>query len=1159
MPVTLSSPNNRTQLLLANRTNWPKPIFPMKNASISSGLACLALLFASLPASAESIQSVAGPVLASGGGGGTVIIDPTNDTADWLTANPAGNGLALTDGNATGTYYFGFDWTIDNNTGETGGGGFFGGLWFYQDATERNGFGNGWSPVSYGIAGTGGDALVAPTTPYAVGVKVRIVGKIQFMAGGDEIATMWVNPLGGAAEGAQTGVPVVTTTRNFTTNSVRLRTGNTPGASTLENLMVSTDFESAAAWDFDVDGMPDGWERKYALDPTLDDAGDDADGDGLTNLQEYQAGTNPANDDTDGDGVQDGTELANGTNPVNPDTDGDGLTDAVETNTGTLVDASDTGTNPLNPDTDGDNYNDGLEVRLGSDPHDDQVTPPQGNLDVVGIENYDYASGTTIVGQTGGEWFDYDNSTESDIFTGHTGSTGAWVATSGNPQVVGGKLLTGGFPPRSSGGVLRRFNGPGTGDVFGSDERAGVFSAINIADANRDTLYFTVRMRRSPLTEWSGVSLYNYTAERIFIGVPTETNPTNGRQEFAIDESGTDGIDFSGVAAVPLQDYRLVAKVDLPTGLVSLWVDPDLGAGEGGNIPLVTRTHSSLANLDLTGIRLASNGLTEWDDLVVATTWGGLSTGAADHDGDGLADTWETLHGLSPDDNAGDNGAAGDPDQDNVSNLQEQSRGSDPHDGDTDDDGLSDAVETHTGAWISVSERGTDPSNGDSDYDGLGDAVETNTGLYVDANNTGTDPNRIDTDGDGFADGLEVLYGSNPLDTGSAYGDDRSTVGTDDFGGYADGPLAGLAGGTGFDFDNSYAGDLFTGHTGTTSDWDDQFGVSQIVGGKLRTLESGAKREFNGPGEGSGDASDERAGAVNEGLDAETKLVYLRADLTRGAGTSWSGISGFDFGSERLFVGVVGATNPASGKFEFSIGSPDATVYTGIEPVPGQAYTLVVKIDYAANLLSLWVNPDLTGPEPTSTASKPFTITNWTTAVRLGSGGSDPVDWDHLVVAYNWQALGVFPGNTFPEPTDDYAAWIGGFPSVGDKSGLLDDPDADGQPNGIEHLLGTLPDQLSAGLTEVSATANSATFRHTRTNSLATDITAGYQWSTDLVNWHGSGDTDTGGTTVTIAATTIVDNEAPDTDQVEVTATVTAGPAARLFVRLTASQAPPAM
>lgn len=45
--------------------------------------------------------------------------------------------------------------------------------------------------------------------------------------------------------------------------------------------------------DSDKDGLPDWFEKLYGLDPSVADAHLDPDGDGRTNLQEYNAGTNP--------------------------------------------------------------------------------------------------------------------------------------------------------------------------------------------------------------------------------------------------------------------------------------------------------------------------------------------------------------------------------------------------------------------------------------------------------------------------------------------------------------------------------------------------------------------------------------------------------------------------------------------------------------------------------------------------------------------------------------------------------------------------------------------------------------------------------------------------------------------------------------------------
>ena len=65
--------------------------------------------------------------------------------------------------------------------------------------------------------------------------------------------------------------------------------------------------------DSDGDGMPDYWEIDNGLNPfDASDASQDPDNDGLTNLQEYQFGTDPNNADTFMRGLPDGWELQNG-------------------------------------------------------------------------------------------------------------------------------------------------------------------------------------------------------------------------------------------------------------------------------------------------------------------------------------------------------------------------------------------------------------------------------------------------------------------------------------------------------------------------------------------------------------------------------------------------------------------------------------------------------------------------------------------------------------------------------------------------------------------------------------------------------------------------------------------------------------------------------
>ena len=84
----------------------------------------------------------------------------------------------------------------------------------------------------------------------------------------------------------------------------------------------------------DGDALPDEWEWRNLGSIGRDGTGD-LDGDGLSDFDEYAAGTNPASADTDGDGLSDAWEIANGLDPLDAsdaalDSDGDGYPNFVE-------------------------------------------------------------------------------------------------------------------------------------------------------------------------------------------------------------------------------------------------------------------------------------------------------------------------------------------------------------------------------------------------------------------------------------------------------------------------------------------------------------------------------------------------------------------------------------------------------------------------------------------------------------------------------------------------------------------------------------------------------------------------------------------------------------------------------------------------------------
>ena len=261
----------------------------------------------------------------------------------------------------------------------------------------------------------------------------------------------------------------------------------------------------------DVDGdlLPNSWELAWGFNPNSADGSLDADGDGYTNLQEFQMGTDPRNPssnpgagggttgaDDDFDGMPDNWEVANGFNPMSSsdasaDADADGYTNLQEFQMGTdprnsasnpgggttSSDGDDDGmpdnweiANGFNPgsatdassDADGDGYSNLMEFQNGTNPRSSTSVPsgssPDGDADGM-PDNWEVANGfnpgsaTDATADADGDGYsnllEFQNGTDPRNTASNPGTT-TTVADADHDEMPDNWEIANGFNPNSA-------------------------------------------------------------------------------------------------------------------------------------------------------------------------------------------------------------------------------------------------------------------------------------------------------------------------------------------------------------------------------------------------------------------------------------------------------------------------------------------------------------------------------------------------------------------------------------------------------------------------------------------------------------------------------------------------------------------------------------
>lgn len=358
---------------------------------------------------------------------------------------------------------------------------------------------------------------------------------------------------------------------------------------------------------------------------------DDTDGDGLSDaIEEWVTGTNPASGDSDGDGLGDGYEMSVGINPISTNSDGDSLCDGEEIGWWEYG-----GTLPVFDVSGGETLLDPYDYYYDGS----FIRKLPFNICCAG-----YVHNTVAI---------YFNGVVSLLNSRHSTSEIVSTLNQDYSTCLASHYNT----------VIAAY-----WDALAAIRNSG--SQITFADVVHNN-------QRYAVIEYSNMRLAsqskNPSCVATFQIVIPQSEPNTVYVHYISVSGDFDGSGATVGAQLPERE-RVFPIAFNKAGSVYGGLVIAYHFGSGSN-PLCNDS-------DADGLG---------DDVEAAV---GSSSRYDDSDLDGMTDYWEYMHGLHPFSNEGDYGADGDPDGDRLVNVKESEYGADPQLPDTDNDGLTDGLET---------------------------------------------------------------------------------------------------------------------------------------------------------------------------------------------------------------------------------------------------------------------------------------------------------------------------------------------------------------------------------------------------------------------------------------------------------------------------------